>query len=67
VWLLAAPFPAEVVVWDRILLEAKAVARLTQAHTPQALNGFAVSNRSEWFSTRHGTTETILRITTNSS
>jgi len=41
--LLAHPYFADFVVWDKILFEAKAVEKLTEAHVRQVMNYLAAS------------------------
>jgi len=41
--LLAAAYYADFVVWDKIVFEAKAVEKLTEAHVKQVLNYLAAS------------------------
>lgn len=41
--LLAHPYFADFVVWDRIIFEAKAIDRLTDSHIKQVLNYLAAS------------------------
>ena len=41
--LLAHPYFADFVIWDKIIFEAKAVEKLTAAHVKQVLNYLAAS------------------------
>lgn len=41
--LLAHPYYADFVIWDKIILEAKAIERLIDAHVKQVLNYLAAS------------------------
>jgi GxxExxY protein len=41
--ILAHPYYADFVVWDKILFEAKAVEKFSEAHTKQVLNYLAAS------------------------
>ena len=41
--LLAHPYYADFVIWDKIIFEAKAIERLTDAHIKQVLNYLAAS------------------------
>ena len=41
--LLAHPYFADFVIWDKIIFEAKAIERLTDAHIKQVLNYLAAS------------------------
>ena len=41
--LLAHPYYADFVVWDKIIFEAKAVEKLTDSHVKQVLNYLAAS------------------------
>lgn len=41
--LLAHPYFADFVIWDKIVFEAKAIERLTESHIKQVLNYLAAS------------------------
>ena len=52
---LAHPYYADFVVWDKIIVEAKAVDKLTSSHVKQVLNYLAAAKRLVGLIVNYGT------------